>query len=117
MKGLNSHTISLFVSSCFLLLFSHARADQKYTVGCFVSGECVNSIVSGVAVANSVGECVNFCQSATSCEYFSFNPADNVCLVFDDCPELSNENCDSCVSGNRGCPNEICGFPGEIHLT
>ena len=115
MTAFNSNSRCILLSSCFLLLFRHARADQNFTVGCFVPGECVEGIVSGVAVVNSVGECVDFCQSATSCQYFSFNPTDKICLTYDSCPELSTDNCDSCVSGNKGCPNQICGFHGEIN--
>ena len=71
---------------------------QNVSIGCFVAGECVEGLVSGVSVVDTVGECVDFCTESDGCQYFTYAMEDNICLALDECPDLSTSNCGSCIS-------------------
>ena len=90
---------------------------QSDNIGCFVPGGCVDGVVSGLTIVPTIGECVDFCTGTSGCRYFSYEPTDDVCLVLDECPEVSTDNCLECISGDSSCPNNICALPGEPQKT
>ena len=96
-----------------ILLMSLGTHAQTTDIGCFVSGECAEGLVSGLSVQDSVGACVDFCAETPGCQYFSYSPGDNVCLALDQCPQVSAENCPDCVSGDSSCPNQLCELEGR----
>lgn len=87
---------------------------QNFTIGCFVSGECANSLVAGVSVVDSINECVDFCGSVEACRFYTYDAVDRICLALEECSLLTEETCANCVSGDSSCPNEICNFEGII---
>ena len=105
-----------FFKLLVLALCATCRA-QSDNIGCFVSGGCVNGLVSGLTIVPTIGECVDFCTSTSGCQYFSYEPTDDVCLALEECPEVSTDNCLDCISGDSTCPDTICALPGEPQKT
>ena len=95
------------------VVFGTTSKAQDSSIGCFVAGECAGGLATGLANLDTIGECVDFCNTISSCHYFSYGPNDNVCLALEECPLVSTDNCPACISGDSSCSSKICGVPGE----
>ena len=103
------------ITSLTLILSSQALGQVNNTIGCFVEGECLGGVSAGITSADTAQDCVEFCYSMDGCEYFTYSPTGGVCVAFADCPELSSDSCQDCVSGDATCPSELCGLTGIVH--
>ena len=67
---------------------------------CGIIGECKGNFITE---DNRATEhlCQDFCTSYTGCSFYTYHKNTNLCLLFEDCPEVNN--CQSCVSGQPGC--------------
>ena len=50
--------------------------------------------------------CQDACTNLSGCNYYSYKPTTDECLMFDTCPTLNTDMCPECVSGNPGCDAE-----------
>ena len=67
----------------------------------FLVGRCLGPNI-GIYVSEDADECLLQCQSSSSCQWFTFNPADNVCSLTTEC-DWNDETCPDCVYGSRYC--------------
>ena len=56
--------------------------------------------------ATTATACQDACTKYSGCNYYSYTPTTDECLMFDTCPTLDTEACPKCVSGNPGCAIE-----------
>ena len=56
--------------------------------------------------ATTATACQDACTKYSGCNYYSYTPTTDECLMFDTCPTLDTEACPECVSGNPGCAVE-----------
>ena len=67
---------------------------------CWVVGQCKEESIAEKN-GTSVEECLEFCQSESDCEWFTFNSDDSSCSLFKKCGDLVG--CDTCLSGESKC--------------
>ena len=91
-----------------LILFG--LAGLVHAQQCDVPGFCQGSVV-GITTVESQVECLEFCQSIPTCEWFSYKPEDGACNAFSSCPSVNTDNCGDCVSGENEC--DACFVHGE----
>jgi len=82
-------------------------------IGCFVNGECQESISIGVSEESTPESCLNTCKSTANCEFFTHYQDDNICLLLLDCVNLSDSDCTDCISGDVTCEELVCNEPGK----
>ena len=66
---------------------------------CFIQGECTNSTLLDLDFFQSENECLKFCQENEACTWFSFDFETKSCGIFENCSNLSSDDCPECVSG------------------
>ena len=79
-----------------LFVFSFAKTCDK-------PGQCVNSIFLGSISQTNSHECQQLCENTPQCEYVSFDDESNVCLLFEDCADISEKYCPTCRSTSNDC--------------
>ena len=93
--------------------FSYQVAEEKKTIllvdekacqdyKCEVYGKCVGNSV-GEANVNNTNECTRECQDTPACNYWTYNPSDNVCSLYGDCAVIDKFSCPTCIFGDRNC--------------
>ncbi len=60
----------------------------------------------------SAEDCLDFCQSNSDCEFFTFYGVDHSCLNLVNCVNFASDTCSECYSGDRNCE----GMPLFFHL-
>ena len=96
---------------CGLSLFAKSVVTQD-SIGCFVEGECLNALLVAATVLESPSECLEFCRGKSECQYFTYYETQQSCFAFHNCPEISDDQCEDCVSGDVECENLICDASG-----
>ena len=104
---------SILSLSVLAILSSHIYAQEDTRIGCYVDGECVNSVSVGFFTSNGTTSCYDFCQDTTGCNYFTNHPSIDLCFAFLDCVNFSNEECTDCTSGEAICPVLKCDLNSE----
>ena len=82
-------------------------------IGCFVPGECQDSISIGVVQESTPEQCLDECKATDDCQYFSHYQDNAICILLLDCVELSDDNCVDCISGDVNCDILVCDEPGK----
>ena len=95
-----------------LLVAALISPSNCANIGCFVDGECLDSIAVGVSQQETADQCLSDCKEAETCHQFTFYRDDSVCVLFNDCSQLSDLNCDDCISGDASCDSIYCNEPG-----
>ena len=85
----------------YLFLIIHAAN----AIICNEPGECSHSLYIGSVPAIHSQECVRICQSYESCNFATFNPNFNGCLMFENCETVETAICSNCVTNSRECLN------------
>ena len=70
---------------------------------CDKPGHCVNSLFLGLISSTNSQECKQICDGNIQCEYVSFDYESNVCLMFEDCAEISEKYCLTCRTTSNDC--------------
>lgn len=84
------------------------------SIGCFVSGECRESlVVDSMVNSASPEDCLEFCDQTVDCNHFSHYDDANVCFAFANCVSFSNTSCSDCISGDAGCSSLQCFITGH----
>ena len=78
-----------------------------------MAGLCHGNIDSH-HTAESRNGCVDICNSDTSCNWWTFDAPAQMCFLFQECPELT-DNCEGCISGQKGC--QVGKFIGHMKET
>lgn len=104
----NQATISLII-----ILTYFVDSSLCSEIGCFVDGECLDSISIGLTQQNTPNECLESCQETKTCHQFTFYADTSMCILFTDCVTLSDANCADCVSGDVTCEALVCNEPGK----
>ena len=87
------------------LFVSLTEAQASNSIGCFVQGECANSLYVEYADSPDAQACLEFCRSILNCHQFTHYADSNGCFAFLNCNELSTNTCDDCLSGDAVCPD------------
>ncbi len=66
---------------------------------CNVPGECLLGELVGISSQESSLGCLEECKNATDCNFYTYHANDDFCGLFLTCPEISEESCPDCVSG------------------
>ncbi len=103
-------------SSTRLLLAALAASvsvsAQEDSIGCFVQGQCQESIFLDQDLADDAYQCLSFCQATEDCSYFTYFTDTTACVAFLDCNTF-DQSCDNCVSGQVDCEALQCFVEGE----
>lgn len=97
----------------FLFFFSQYLIADSSDQHCFVPGHCINSFLLHHTHEKDDVNCLQQCQKVENCEWFSYDPDFSVCLLFQNCSELSLDNCAGCTSGENECKSIFCWVSGE----
>ena len=91
---------------CFtlLMLVGTLHAQSSDGIGCFVPGECAQSLFIDYSEAEGPQACLEFCQETPDCSKFTFFADTSGCIAYANCPELSMV-CSDCISGDSTCPD------------
>ena len=79
-----------------LFVFSFAKTCDK-------PGQCVNSLFLGSISESNRHDCNQICQNTNGCEYVSFDYESNVCLLFEECADISEKYCPTCHTTSNDC--------------
>ena len=88
-----------------LLVSLPALLAQDNEIGCFVEGECVDSLFLDFSETEDAQGCLEFCQNSLNCNHFTYYSDSNGCFSFLNCNALSESTCDDCLSGESSCPD------------
>lgn len=69
---------------------------------CNIDGCCQGQSID-VAIKDSVGQCLEYCNTYQQCQWFSYKQEGHLCFVLKDCPSMQNENQGICQSGENEC--------------
>ena len=70
---------------------------------CMEPGQCVGNMISR-SYGSSYSNCLKQCKKRDICHWFTFDPSIlDECMLFENCPELSNDICPECVTGQKEC--------------
>ena len=83
---------------------------------CSVPGECIHSDLIRPEVVNNEKECLSNCKAEANCKWYTHNKNTTTCMLLENCKELSTEECDICVSGEKGCDLYQCGIQGSCQV-
>ena len=89
------------------MYYSNAYTGQvDCTFICGEPGLCEGGDAVFSDSATTATACQDACTKYSGCNYYSYTPTTDECLMFDTCPTLDTEACPECVSGNPGCAIE-----------
>lgn len=91
----------------------HTSGQSEKNIGCYIDGECMNSVSVGFYSSNGTSSCYDFCQTTNGCNYFTNYLSANLCFAFLDCVLFNGDNCDDCTSGESVCPGLLCAENNE----
>merc|ERR1712223_76318 len=77
---------------------------------CYVPGQCQEYSVN-FKRTDDVDLCHKFCGQNEDCSWWSFEPSQNLCLLFANCTESGAPDvvaCEDCISGEKLCPSREC---------
>ena len=83
------------------LFFMHL-GEVACPLFCGEPGLCQGTIIH-FEDASSISECQDACNNFSGCNYYSYDLASSLCLMFDTCPTLDSASCLDCTSGSPGC--------------
>ena len=69
---------------------------------CEEPGICQGILIHNAA-ATSTAECQEKCTNYSGCNYYTYDPLIEGCLMFDTCSEVDVTSCPTCLSGSPGC--------------
>ena len=68
---------------------------------CDAQGFC-DGVLVGFSFQDSADDCLRECQAAVGCGWYSYDTADSVCVLTEDC-RLFDHTCVTCTAGEVGC--------------
>merc|ERR1712038_307063 len=89
-------------------LINTTNISEKHT--CYVPGQCQEYSVN-FKRTDDVDLCHKFCGTTEDCSWWSFEPSQNLCVLFANCTESGAPDtvaCEACISGERLCPPREC---------
>ncbi len=68
---------------------------------CWIEGNCQGILIDEGTTTDG-NSCLHHCKANDDCLWFTFNPADDSCLLLENC-QVIDDNCINCLSGQRQC--------------
>ena len=98
----------------FLLIQLISVSLIAFTSGqqCDIKGECFNATLNGISITDNAKECLKECIDVLDCKWFTYNPDGQVCEFLNNCEEINDETCPTCLSGEATCPLYECNLHG-----
>ena len=93
-------------------MISCSETPVEPPAGCDLAGECQGKLVNFDGEDNR-DDCVLFCRDNAACNFWTFDPARELCSLFETFLSLDESSCPECRSGERDCP---IGELTSIHL-
>ena len=72
------------------------------TVTCREAGMC-NGEYFTIQIVDDMNECIRLCQKSNLGKWSTFNPDNNYCWLFQNCPEIDTSICQNCVTNQKEC--------------
>ena len=101
------HTTTIILLSTVIFAVSSQICNQE--------GVCSKSIFLVPLPANSSSDCIEKCSNYDSCNFGSFSPDYNLCLLFETCTSLDTVSCPNCQTSEIFCYE--CDVPGLCRVS
>ena len=69
---------------------------------CREAGMCNGEILS-IVRDSDLNKCILRCNGSNNAKWSTYNPDNNWCYLFRDCPEIDTSICQNCVSNQKEC--------------
>ena len=99
-----------------VLLFAFAL-QSAFALECYLNGECTDSNYVGAQRAKDMNQCISICQDTSKCNWSTFVPDLEDCIMFSDCNTLSSDNCKECKTNEKGCQKIQCHADGICQVS
>ena len=89
----------------FLYCHANKLPDEFFsgkTVTCREAGMC-NAEYFTIQIVIDMNECIRLCHKSILGKWSTYNPANNYCWLFQDCPEIDTSICQNCVTNQKEC--------------
>ena len=95
------------------ILYCHANILPELhfsgnTWTCREAGMCNGETLS-IVDDSDLNKCILRCHESNNGKWSTFNPNNNWCHIFKDCPEIDTSLCKNCVTNQKEC-NILCKF-------
>ena len=84
---------------------------------CSIPGLCIGGALLGYKATTEERQCTEICNDDPSCKWSSLNPTQGSCLMFSECPEIKESNCDGCLTNEHGCTLNQCNSAGKCEVS
>ena len=99
-----------------VLIFAFAL-QSAFALECYLNGECTDSNYVGAQRAKDMNQCISICQDTSKCNWSTFVPDLEDCIMFSDCNTLSSDNCKECKTNEKGCQKIQCHADGICQVS
>ncbi len=83
---------------------------------CSVPGQCVNSEQISSGVENNKNACQDKCKNDQDCNWMTFDTATNFCVLYNTCQNITEANCNSCITSEKDCDAYQCNIQGACQV-
>ena len=101
--GVNCHKSKMMLPLSFLItsvIFPISVLSQD-TIGCYINGECKDSLYADVGSFDHDYDCHQFCIDTTGCHFFNFYTNDRLCFAYVNC--VAFEPSGVAIAGDSTC--------------
>ena len=107
------------LSFCLVLCFTVSGTCGQ-DLQCSKAGQCVNSVLIYEGSEKTKQDCHSKCKNdfdGNDCAWFTYRYEENFCLLFSNCPNITDTGCVSCVTGQKECDLYTCAIQGSCLVT
>ncbi len=116
-RALLSCTFIMIAKATFLTFIAAAFIAVAFgDLQCSLPGQCVNSEQISSGVEDDKYACRQECKNNEDCNWFTFHTTLNVCVLYNTCLNITEANCDSCVTSERDCDVYQCNIQGSCQV-
>ena len=103
-----------------ILVLISLLLGQILSLECDVPGECIGQLI-GFTSQDTSPDCLSTCKGigvflcdlyvnlvlrqyisgTEGCTWYTFRPEEKICNIMQTCTEVDEDNCESCISGNK----------------
>ncbi len=95
-----------------LLIFPLTLAETQ----CSIPGQCIDGELITLESLESEKACLSECRDTEDCAWYTFDNKLNICELFKTCPDVSQDQCPDCLSGESDCSFYQCGLTGSCQV-
>ena len=100
-----------------LVLIFTSVFKSGFALECYLNGECTDSNYVGAQRALDMNQCISICQDTSKCNWSTFVPDLEDCIMFSDCNTLTSDNCKECKTNEKGCQKIQCHAEGICQVS